>query len=252
MISVGGTKLTRDTTTPRGWRETVWNEGSGGTGSGCSAYEPRPTWQKSWDSACSNRIVNDISAVAYNIAIYESYKASKGGGPWLTVGGTSASTPLIAGMIALAGGYTNSGSQLYENWTISPTVANDITSGSNGKCGVANSSTYLLCNAAKGYDGPTGLGTPAGLGIFQGSKNRILIAGNGDFDDTSSIDYLETTLTAHGYLIDRSITVPSDTSPYSAVFWISTEPPTDAELASLESGTSRGPSLNRRAAEPSR
>ena len=238
VISVGGTELTRDTTTPRGWRETVWDQGGFGTGSGCSAYEPRPAWQAPWASACANRIANDISAVAYNIAAYDSYKTGKNS--WITAAGTSASTPLISAMIALAGGYTNSASQLYQNWTISPTVANDVTSGSNGNCGTVGSSTYLLCNAVPGYDGPTGLGTPAGLGIFQSARNRILIAGNGDYGDTSSDDYLETTLKAHGYLVDRSVDVPSDTSAYSAVFWISTEPPTDAELASLESVTAHG------------
>ena len=36
----------------------------------------------------------------------------------------------------------------------------DVTSGTNGSCG-----TYL-CGAAAGYDGPTGLGTPNGVGAF--------------------------------------------------------------------------------------
>jgi hypothetical protein len=38
----------------------------------------------------------------------------------------------------------------------------DITKGSTGTCSPA-----YLCKAGKGYDGPTGLGTPHGVGAFQ-------------------------------------------------------------------------------------
>ena len=37
----------------------------------------------------------------------------------------------------------------------------DVTSGSNGSCGGS-----YLCTAKAGYDGPTGLGTPNGIGGF--------------------------------------------------------------------------------------
>jgi hypothetical protein len=37
----------------------------------------------------------------------------------------------------------------------------DVTSGSNGSC-----STSQLCTARAGWDGPTGLGTPNGVGAF--------------------------------------------------------------------------------------
>ena len=37
----------------------------------------------------------------------------------------------------------------------------DVIGGSNGTC----SGTYM-CNSLPGYDGPTGLGTPNGLGGF--------------------------------------------------------------------------------------
>ena len=36
----------------------------------------------------------------------------------------------------------------------------DITSGSNGSCGAP------MCDAGKGWDGPTGLGTPNGVKAF--------------------------------------------------------------------------------------
>jgi len=37
----------------------------------------------------------------------------------------------------------------------------DVTSGSNGTCSIS-----VICNAGTGWDGPTGLGTPNGVGAF--------------------------------------------------------------------------------------
>ena len=45
MVSVGGTSLSTASNS-RGWTESVWNTNPGeGTGSGCSAFEPQPSWQ---------------------------------------------------------------------------------------------------------------------------------------------------------------------------------------------------------------
>jgi len=44
VTAVGGTALTKATSTSRGWTETVWKTSSTkGTGSGCSAYDPKPS-----------------------------------------------------------------------------------------------------------------------------------------------------------------------------------------------------------------
>ena len=58
VTAVGGTSLVRSAGAPRGWTETAWN----GAGSGCSAFEPKPSWQR--DSGCARRSLADISAVA--------------------------------------------------------------------------------------------------------------------------------------------------------------------------------------------
>ncbi|MDT5009944.1 MAG: hypothetical protein QOH57_1561, partial [Mycobacterium sp.] len=42
----------------------------------------------------------------------------------------------------------------------------DVTSGNNGTC-----SPTLLCTAAAGWDGPTGLGTPNGVAAFNGTSS---------------------------------------------------------------------------------
>ncbi|HEY3478400.1 MAG TPA: S8 family serine peptidase, partial [Streptomyces sp.] len=100
VTSVGGTALARDTGTSRGWTESVWNNSFGGPGSGCSAFEPKPAFQT--NSFCDKRAVADVSAVAdpvTGVSVYQTY----GGGGWAVYGGTSASSPLIAGVYAAAG-----------------------------------------------------------------------------------------------------------------------------------------------------
>lgn len=157
VTSVGGTSLYFSNTGAY-QSESVWS----GTGSGCSAYEGKPAWQ--FDTLCTNRTLNDVALVAdpsTGAAVYDSvrYQGKRG---WFKVGGTSLSAPLAAGMYALAGGvpagvYGNS--LPYSLGSVSN--LRDITSGSNGSCG----GTYF-CTAVLGYDGPTGLGTPNGLGAF--------------------------------------------------------------------------------------
>lgn len=173
VTAVGGTSLKRDSSA-RGWSETVWGSSSGGllglggasgTGSGCSRYEAKPSWQT--DSACSRRTVADVSAVAdpaTGLSVYDTYGQSG----WVQVGGTSLSSPIIASVYAMANdvaSYDVPAQRAYQNraqlW--------DVTTGGNGRCGTGllgmGPNTYL-CQAGPGYDGPTGLGTPHGLGAF--------------------------------------------------------------------------------------
>jgi subtilase family serine protease len=149
-------------TNARGWSEKAWvtkptsGEPTQGSGSGCSAYEAKPTWQT--DSGCSNRMTADVSAVAANVLMYDSYES--GGGGWYYAFGTSVSSPIIAGVYALAGNsssVTNPASIPYAHTG----DLYDITKGSDGSCTPA-----YFCNAGPGYDGPTGNGTPNGDGAF--------------------------------------------------------------------------------------
>lgn len=172
VVAVGGTSLTRASNS-RGWSETVWS----GAGSGCSAYVSQPSWQKLVAPAgCSNRIVADVSAVANpstGVAVYDSY-GSSGGANWLVFGGTSVASPIIASFYALANaaginlGSSYPGQLPYQH----ASSLNDVTSGSNGSCtrtsGFRRTTTGapFLCTGEVGYDGPTGMGTPHGLGAF--------------------------------------------------------------------------------------
>ncbi|WP_329173408.1 putative Ig domain-containing protein [Streptomyces sp. NBC_01477] len=158
VTSVGGTSLSRSSGTTRGWTEKVWGSTTGdGAGSGCSAYDAKPTWQT--DTGCAKRTVADVSAVAdpaTGLAVYDSYQASG----WQVYGGTSASSPIIASVYALAG--TPAAGSTPASYPYAHTSAlNDVTTGTNGSCGGS-----YLCTATAGYDGPTGLGTPNGTAAF--------------------------------------------------------------------------------------
>ncbi len=110
VIAVGGTSLTRDASSPRGWDESWWVGG----GRGCSKLFAAPAWQSAAVSGCSSRAVADVSfAAALNpgIAVYSS---SDGG--WLVLGGTSAGAPFVAGLIAAAGDYGSSTSGASTMW----------------------------------------------------------------------------------------------------------------------------------------
>ena len=153
VTAVGGTTLNWNGTTRT---ETAWN----GAGSGCSSFFARPSGQAGAGTGCSRHAIADVSAVAdpaTGVAVYDTTPFNGQSG-WFKVGGTSASSPIIAAVIALAG---NSGSYTNSFPYSHAASLNDVTSGSNGTCPTAQ-----WCNARAGWDGPTGLGTPNGTGAF--------------------------------------------------------------------------------------
>jgi hypothetical protein len=199
VVAVGGTRLTLNATT-RAWQaETVWNdggyrngvaEGLGAGGGGCSASFAAAPWQQSvanWSAVgCeSRRAVADVSADAdpyTGVAVYDSteYEGARG---WTMIGGTSVAAPIVASAFALAGGghgVAYPAQTLYENERVDATALHDVSGGSNGECrrrtsaetGEARCSSeeearscsgQAICLALTGFDGPSGVGTPAGL-----------------------------------------------------------------------------------------
>ena len=164
VAAVGGTVLTKS---GRGYTEAAWSGG----GSSCTAYLGAAVGQPA--SVAKNckgqRATADISAVAHLVAVYDGY-APFSGTPyqWVAVDGTSISSPLMAGMAARAGVPSSMrGPNIF--YSGKATNFNDITTGSNGSsCGSDGMSTIKMCHAGKGWDGPTGVGTPKGLAAFQG------------------------------------------------------------------------------------
>lgn len=154
VVAVGGTTLIQnsDKGTRNGY-ETVWND----SGSGCSLYEPKPSWQR--DTGCSRRTVADVAALANpntGAWVYDTFGASG----LYVAGGTSVATALVGALYGVVNtGSANTltaGAVLYG---AGPGALYQVSAGSNSSCG-----TYL-CSAAdssNGYNGPTGLGTLGG------------------------------------------------------------------------------------------
>lgn len=164
VISVGGTRLLRDPETSRGWSEEVWsnpaygrNRKGRGTGSGCSIFEEKPTWQT--DSPCARRIENDISADADPRSPVSVYDSDLGG--WTVGGGTSAAAPFVAGIEGLSSGRSRElGAQAFWQAGESGSLF-DVTTGDDGECAPPAEDAYW-CTAGVGFDAPTGWGTPNG------------------------------------------------------------------------------------------
>jgi subtilase family serine protease len=154
VTAVGGTTLTRSSSSPRGWEESAWSS----AGSGCSTIMAKPAWQK--DPGCAKRSISDVSMVAdpaSGVAMYDTYGAAG----WIKAGGTSIGAPFIAGLYAVAG---NATTVVGSSYAYSHSGAlNPVVRGSNDFfC------DSYLCQAGPnpGYNGPTGLGTPNGTGAF--------------------------------------------------------------------------------------
>ena len=194
VVAVGGTSLLKSSSA-RGWAEIAWMGG----GSGCSMFEAKPAWQR--DTGCAQRSEADVSAVAdpyTGVQIYDSHPDSGLAtacqtNHWCVIGGTSASSPIIAAVYALAGPPPNSSSHGASYPYANPELLNDIVGGTNSTTGCSPS---YICNAGPGYDGPTGLGTPNGIGAFQvpgWATVTGLIDGNASISVVASVAVSATT-----------------------------------------------------------
>jgi subtilase family serine protease len=155
VLSVGGTTLTRNDSV-RGFGETAWSK----AGSGCSAYIAKPAWQQ--DKHCHMRTVADVSSDAdpnTGVAVFDTVPFTAGR-TWYVVGGTSAASPLIAGTVALSGRVATPKFVYAHRKQL-----DDVVGGSNATLSEDCGGDYL-CVGKKGYDAPTGLGTPNGAGAF--------------------------------------------------------------------------------------
>ena len=149
VISAGGTRINR--TNGNFASETVWNDSTGETGGGPSKYEAQPSYQSGIVPG-ARRGTPDFSfnASPYSaVAIYD----ADGGYNWTAVGGTSVSSPALAGIVNAAGHFYSSTATeqavLYSNHG-NKSVFRDITSGS-----------------CKGYSARVGWDYCTGLGSSQ-------------------------------------------------------------------------------------
>jgi subtilase family serine protease len=133
-------------------REGAWAE----TGGGISRYEARPSYQASIAGIVgTHRGVPDISAVADpETGVWVFNSTFLGCCYWFSVGGTSASSPMWAGIVNAAGSFAASTNAELTKLYARPAKLHDVT---NGFCGPYRS--YLV---GTGWDFCTGLGSPKG------------------------------------------------------------------------------------------
>ncbi len=152
VVSAGGTTINRDMS-GKFVSETGWS----GSGGGPSKYEPLPSYQSGVVGVGGTRSVPDFSFDAdpnSGVSVYDSTRC-QGASGWLVFGGTSVSSPSLAGIVNSAGhGAASSNAELT---TIYGNLGNandfrDITSGTAGSF-----------TAVTGWDFVTGVGSNLGL-----------------------------------------------------------------------------------------
>jgi subtilase family serine protease len=178
VLAVGGTNLAlnpdNSIASTGTWNDTAYPApftATKGGGGGQSTFESRPWWQAAQSFAnSSKRMVPDVAAFAdespgYAIVCSSGVQSCpKSPQQGITfVGGTSAATPLVAGMIALWNqqakqqGLPRPGfvpPKIYSAANSNPGALVDITEGTNAVFGGS------CCPARPGYDLATGLGSP--------------------------------------------------------------------------------------------
>lgn len=152
----------------RAWNtETDGSNAPGGTGGGPSALYTKPYWQTG--PGVPNDGVRDVPDVALSASgAHDQYEIVYENALY-AVGGTSASSPSFAGIVAILNQYTKSPGQgninptLYQLAVNSPEAFHDIVAGDNtypcaqGTSGCVNG--YYGFAAGPGYDMATGLGS---------------------------------------------------------------------------------------------
>ena len=159
VTAVGGTTLNR---LGNGFKEVAWNQ----SGGGFSSLFPTPTYQQGLSSSIQDllqkrRGVPDIAANANpssGLAMYQN-------GSWTTAGGTSASTPVWAALVAIADqmaghplGFINPALYRLANSSRYAQDFHDITAGNNSQN--VGGTMVPGYEAVPGWDAITGLGSP--------------------------------------------------------------------------------------------
>ncbi len=156
VVSAGGTRIRRNNGLFTG-EEDCWN----GSGGGISTMEPNPNYQLIIGNLTGpHRGTPDWASDASTLSPVAIYSTTGCGG-WCAVGGTSVSSPTLAGITNAAGGFANhTASELQKTYNYYKTpgiyhdIFYDVTVGNNG------------APAKLGWDQCTGLGTPRVLSGF--------------------------------------------------------------------------------------
>jgi kumamolisin len=151
VVSAGGTTIHRNST--GAFTGETCRSGSGG---GPNKYETKLSYQKIAGTNSTKRSAPDFSFDVdpnSGVSVYDSTRC-QGSSGWLVFGGTSVSSPSLAGIVNLAGHFVPSTvselTTIYSNYTNTHDFR-DITSGTAGSF-----------SAVQGYDFVTGIGSDVG------------------------------------------------------------------------------------------
>ncbi len=180
--------------------------------SACVSGFAQPSWQTVTVSGQSTRMSPDISLLAtpnFPGYIYCSDGSCAGGiasavGNFSIIGGTSASAPVFAGIVALLNEYTGSTTgqgninvSLYQLAATAPTAFHDITTGTNNvACEAGTPGTPQLqglwcpTSGVVGYSAGPGFDLATGLGSVDVNKLAIALKNPPDFSVGSSVTSL--------------------------------------------------------------
>jgi hypothetical protein len=171
VLSVGATNLNLTGCTGVSCTGYGSEDGAEISGGGFSSYFPEPSWQISAIGSKPGRGVPDVSMLGYapNFWVYSTNSTECGSvsvptAGWFGCAGTSLSTPLWAGFLAVAfqhageGSFGNIDPVIYSLGSGSSysSIFHDVTAGNNGN------STAPGYSAAPGWDPVTGWGSPIG------------------------------------------------------------------------------------------
>jgi len=155
VIAAGGTSLHSISPVD----ETAWSDSGGGR----SKYEPRPSYQNGIQGLTGTaRGVPDFSAVAdpaTGVSVYDSTPCGGMSG-WMVFGGTSVSSPVLAGIVNLADHVIPSTTTFSELTRIYTAAA---IAGTSPDFRDIESGTAGTFNALTGWDFTTGVGSNIGL-----------------------------------------------------------------------------------------
>jgi len=174
VLAVGATNLVMTGCTVNSCTSYGGETGASFSGGGYSGFFAEPSWQISYLGAKPGRAVPDVSMIGGTPAfwVYSSFASSCGGGiggGWFPCFGTSLSTPLWAGFLAIAiqlngGALGNVAPLIYQLGAsaLYSSLFHDVVSGSNGDY-----------SATAGWDPVTGWGTPLASNLAPAIANLV-------------------------------------------------------------------------------
>jgi uncharacterized protein (TIGR03437 family) len=190
----------------KAWNDSPLGKGLLSTGGGVSEVFRKPSWQSG--PGVPNDNFRDLPDISMAAAVYHDPYNIFTQGQWTWVGGTSASAPVFAGLVALlnqhleTNGLGNINPSLYRLAQSAPSIFHDVATGDNivpcdpGTPNCVNG--RLGYTAGPGYDLTTGLGSVDAYALVTGWSATSSITISSLIPNSATAGGLSFTLTING------------------------------------------------------